>query len=418
MTNRRRWLTLAGSAAGALGLGMMARVRADVGGAGTTTMQDRISADLMGWDAIALHRTGTPGDQQTADWLAGLLRAAGVEPRIDEFPFQRRVPGDCFVSDGEHHADGVPLFDGGSTGAVGLAGAAGAFGSRSCIGVGPFAPYDGDPRTRRLQQLRADSGHGALVAIAAGAPSAPGLTLLNADRYADPFGPPVLQVATEHEAWLTAAAAAGRALTVAAPLTTEATVASNVQATLPGRRPELAPLVIMTPRSGWWTCTSERGGGIAVWLAAARHFAQHSPERPVILTANTGHELGHVGLERFLAQHPGLPERAHAWVHLGANFAAAEGELRYQASDEALLTLGLDALSRVGLVPADVTPIGMRPFGEARNVFDHGGRYVSLLGSNRLFHHPDDRWPHAVSVDQTLRATRAMLNVIDALSRG
>ncbi|MFX3657873.1 MAG: hypothetical protein ACN6I7_01665 [bacterium] len=380
-------------------------------------MQEHISADLIGWDAIELHRTGTPGDAQTAEWLASLLRAAGAEAQVDRFPFQRRVPGDCFVSDGERRAEGLPLLDGGATGPEGFRGAAGAFGSDRAIGVGLFVPYEGDPRTRLLQATRAGSGHRALVAVAAGEPWEPGLTVLNAERYAAPFGAPVLQVATEHAAWLTAAAVDGRPLTVAAPMTMDAAQACNVQVTFPGRRPELAPLVIMTPCSGWWTCTSERGGGIAVWLAAARHFAERPPERPVILTANTGHELGHVGLERFLTQHPELPAHAHAWVHLGANFAAADGALRYQASDAALMTLGIDALGRAGLAPPDVTPIGTRPYGEARDVFDQGGRYVSLLGSNRLFHHPNDRWPHAVSVERTVRATRAMLDVIDALSR-
>ena len=30
------------------------------------------------------------------------------------------------------------------------------------------------------------------------------------------------------------------------------------------------PLVVMTPRSGWWSCASERGGGFACWLEIMR----------------------------------------------------------------------------------------------------------------------------------------------------
>ena len=62
-----------------------------------------------------------------------------------------------------------------------------------------------------------------------------------------------------------------------------------------------------------------------------------------------------------------------------------------------------------------VTPPGQRPLGEASNLFDGGGRFISLLGSNRLLHHPNDRWPHAVAAPRTVRLTQAPLNVVQQL---
>ena len=44
-------------------------------------------------------------------------------------------------------------------------------------------------------------------------------------------------------------------------------------------------------------------------------------------------------------------------------------------------------------------PGDLRPVGEARNVFDSGGRYASVLGPGPWFHHEDDRWTHAVDRD-------------------
>ena len=46
-----------------------------------------------------------------------------------------------------------------------------------------------------------------------------------------------------------------------------------------------------------------------------------------------------------------------------------------------------------------------------------GGRYLSLVGGNHWFHHPDDRWPHTIDLDKTERVTRAVLAVAGALAR-
>jgi hypothetical protein len=39
----------------------------------------------------------------------------------------------------------------------------------------------------------------------------------------------------------------------------------------------LAPVVVITPRSGWWACASERGPGIAAFIELARAAATASP---------------------------------------------------------------------------------------------------------------------------------------------
>lgn len=98
--------------------------------------------------------------------------------------------------------------------------------------------------------------------------------------------------------------------------------ALNVVAEVPGRTSTLAPLVVITPRSGWWQCAAERGGGIVCWLEAIRALAGTPPDRPAIFVASSGHELGHLGLEAFLHANEALLRAAHAWIHLGANIGA------------------------------------------------------------------------------------------------
>ena len=53
------------------------------------------------------------------------------------------------------------------------------------------------------------------------------------------------------------------------------------------------------------------------------------------------------------------------------------------------------------LVPVTVSslPKTLVPSGETRDIHRAGGRYLTLVGSNPLFHLPEDRWPHAVDTD-------------------
>ena len=87
--------------------------------------------------------------------------------------------------------------------------------------------------------------------------------------------------------------------------------------------------------------------------------------------------------------------------------AAISPRVRLQASDDALFDKARHALRAVGVTPDWETPVGERPGGEARNIYDRGGKYVSLLGGNGLFHHPDDRWPDAIDAAKTARLAEA-----------
>ena len=61
---------------------------------------------------------------------------------------------------------------------------------------------------------------------------------------------PVLQIDTEDHLWLRDLTARGVEIRLVAHATHTPSEASNVVATVTGREPNLAPLVLMTPRSG------------------------------------------------------------------------------------------------------------------------------------------------------------------------
>jgi hypothetical protein len=58
------------------------------------------------------------------------------------------------------------------------------------------------------------------------------------------------------------------------------------------------------------------------------------------------------------------------------------------------------------------------PSGETRDIHRAGGRYLTLVGTNRLFHLPQDRWPDAVDVVAIARIAAAASRIALALARG
>ena len=384
--------------------------------AASLALRERLAKDIQGWEIAELHRTGTLGDRRSAEWLVGLASAAGPPVALHTFPLQRWVPGQCEIRGNGRVATGVPLFDGGTTGPEGVSAPLAALPCASAnIGLGALGGDAGDDN-RLVAEARAAGKHPALVSVARMNAQLPGLALQNADRFTTPFGPPVLQVDTEHEPWLRALAKTHEPVQVIVDVAFQSAEAFNVETRVAGSQPGLAPLVVMTPKSSWWQSTAERGGGIAIWLALLRHFVANQPRRDVAFVATSGHELGHLGLDHFLETNAELRSSAHVWMHLGANFAARDSRPRLQASDAALQALALEAMAAAGAPPPDLAPLGQRPGGEARNIHDLGGRYISFLGTNPWFHHPDDRWPDTVDVDKASRLAAAAIAIANRLA--
>jgi len=177
----------------------------------------------------------------------------------------------------------------------------------------------------------------------------------------------------------------------------------------------------MTPRSSWWQSTAERGGGLVCWLESLRALVAAPPTCDVIFTANSGHELGHLGLDDFMARRPGwehpISEGGATWIHFGVNIGAADGVLSLQSASDDLRQLTEAELARAGQAPGVVAPKTLVPSSETHDIHRAGGRYVTLVGSNPLFHLPDDRWPHAVDTDAVTRIAAAAAALVVKLTR-
>jgi hypothetical protein len=311
----------------------------------------------------------------------------------------------------------VPAFDAPATGADGVTGALSLSDRDEAILVAKLTPQS--VYTGEYKRLRCYTAHRALVIVCTGA--RPGMGLLNAEQFRNPYGAPTIHVSSEaSEIVLAGAARAAPARVVAESRFVPAT-ARNVVVAIPGSRRSSPPVVVMTPRNSWWQSTAERGGGLVCWLESLRALIAAPPACDVLFTANSGHELGHLGLDDFMARRPGweraISEGGATWIHFGANIGAADGKLSLQSGSDDLRQLTEAERAGAGQAPGVVAPKTLVPSGETRDIHGAGGRYVTLVGSNPLFHLPQDRWPHAVDTDVVTRVAAAAAALVVKLTR-
>jgi hypothetical protein len=337
------------------------------------------------------------------------MRRIVTSPRLEPFELSRVDVKSAFFEFDRRRTEGLPMFDGAFTGPEGVIGAIGSLESNrpiAWIKVSPNAEAE-------LRKARERSGLQALVAVTVG--QRPGLCPVNAAFFAEPFGPTVLQLSNEELPDVERAAEAGAIVRIVSNVARESATGFNLVADVPGRRPDLPPVCVMTPRSGWYFCASERGGGLVCWLETLRACATARLLRNVKFVASSGHELGHLGLHAYLKRNPTLARDAAVWIHLGANIGAARGDVRLTCSSSALESDAIRALTPYALHELPVQPAS-QVGGEAGTIGAAGGRFISFIGSNEWFHNPGDKWPDTVDLREVARFARATADLTITLA--
>lgn len=359
---------------------------------------------LYGWIAAyaahGLHRTGSPGDEATSRWLVDRLKACGIAAVQAPYSFPRLVWREAALFVGHARIEGTPLYDAGTTGPEGT--------------VGSF-PVLEDPDPAALAALLDEPGDAAGVIVVTGDPEGY-VRLLNAERLDRPWRVPALQVARRDAGPLLDAARAGAAMKLVVDCERTEGTAGNVVADIPAAG-AAQTVVLMTPKTGWFGCAAERGGGIAIALALAQAAAAMPGRRRNLRVLFTGgHELGHRGLLGYLAQNPGLRESAAFWLQLGASIGARDAaNMRVFTREEPLRGWFMEALARHGAGPVALAARDLRPHGESREVFDRP--FLSLAGRHPSFHSPRDLPERTVDAASVARYARAFLDLLERLLR-
>ncbi len=163
-------------------------------------------------------------------------------------------------------------------------------------------------------------------------------------------------------------------------------------------------LVVSSPRSGWFSCAGERGPGVAVWLALARHLAKSKAKYNLAFISTSGHEFENFGTE-ILAQ-ADLPksDKTQLWLHLGAGFAAndwfelgvklsklnnvdAQRILYSSPNFKDICTKNFK--NQAGL--EIVREASAKAAGEAGKIVENGyGNIIAFAGAHRFHHSPHD----------------------------
>jgi len=273
--DRRRFLVNLGATAAGLSLpGVWTR-----GGPMKPLDGHKLYSDLVRYCDFGDHRTATPVDHQTSEWLAAELKAAGFSVRMEPWTHQQFFIEQHGLWVGGQQVDAFPLWWPAATGPEAI--------------TAPLVDLDSEDAGKRLRgrvalasippvrgaSVLAGNGVPELVMTAA-AGRAQALVIvtehptgeivaLNAMAGLRQWPIPVLLAGQGHQASLRRAANAGESASVLIDGKLDyAARAFEVVATLERGQPHM---MVSTPSSGWFQCAGERGGGIALWLGLARH---------------------------------------------------------------------------------------------------------------------------------------------------
>ena len=411
----------------------------------TPAAEARSGADayryLLDYTAVGLHRTGTDGGTAVAQRIAQRLTEAGLSPVIEPFTFLQFVPrtvslqmaGDTAAIasfplwySGRTAAGGVtaPLIDVGSGTEADFAGKA--LAGRIVLASITVASRAVFVNLAAVQKRAAAAGAAALVAAIPGPGNA--IVAANAESEAGLCGLPTLFVGKQDGQALARRSGETAHLVLDAEL--RQGTSYNVVATIPGSA--AGTVLVGTPVNGWFTTASERGGGVGTLLTLARYYAARStPTRTLTFVFTGGHEVGFLGLQRFIDAHPDAIAATYAYVHAGAaiagryDFEAADGSRVQTPIADPARTLYvsenplLDTLVGREQIAANLAPaLSLLPSlsnpGEQRRMYAIGVPIVAISGTTYAFHTEDDL-PDTTSAALLDPAVRFYGGVIDAL---
>jgi hypothetical protein len=360
---------------------------------------------LEEYDALGEHRTAGPGDNATSPWLADKLTRSGYQTSQPSFVFDLFEPDRSEITVADQKISLFPAWPvvetSGSTAQLAPIDAPDIAGKIAVIAFDHKVYTWAQPQCGEPVQAAIARGAKAVLAITEGPTG--DIIALNAIPSRHAWTVPVLLAPGREKARLMDAATHGcQAMLISTGKRTPNAKATNVMAHRPGNG---KTIVLSTPKSGWFHCASERGSGIAIFLALADWLARTSTA-DIMCIATSGHEIDGTGGREFLTNGAPTPDRTRLWLHIGANVACSTVTF---ADGKPILEDKPSAARRI-TVSASLLPVVQKAFagqpgydtpqdaatseavGEAAIFRDAGyNPLLGLVGLSPLFHTRIDR---------------------------
>ncbi len=394
----------------------------------------KLYEDVIAYYNLGEHRTASDADLRTSQWLAGELRAAGLQATFQTFGLRQFFLRQSRFSIGGKPIRCFPLWFPRSTGSSPITAALAVHdksaGPRSLQGKIAVVRFPFDARAAvsegsghvEVIASAAKAGASAVVAITEGATKE--IIALNSPAGAEPWPIPVVLAGERDESVLMAAAGSGEKASLLLDGNDDHEArARNVIARL-DRGKDL--IVVSTPQSGWFRCAAERGPGIALFLGLARWASRRPSGSSFLFVSTSGHELGGLGMRAFQKDLAPPPGRVLCWLHLGAGIAAysweetAMGWKRLQEPDSRRYLMTSPDLAPLltttfaGL--PGLTQATGRAVGEFEFMIKAGYRTFGIAAGHRFHHTPADS-PEMTGPEILEPVGRALLNSLEAIER-
>ncbi len=393
-----------------------------------------ITASLAHYDSLGIKASGGAGDQATGVWLSKVLTEAGFGVTRQPFTVPWFEVGEASLSSGPARAEVLPQAVVVPTPSQGVEGPMFVHQAWS-----PERRYDGGIvlvvlpyrrwstlmglEPRRTVDACFKAGAAAVVLVTTG-PTGEALAL-NAPADKPVFDRPVAVLAPRDARPLLALAEQGARAVLKVTGQGGRREAYNVVGQI--LRPGAPGLVVSTPRSGWFGCAGERGGGIAAWVALAQWAPKALKTVSLTFLSTSGHEYENEGGETFLTSGLAPPDQTRLWVHLGANVASRD------FNDLAgMVPMKSPDTQRILMVTADLVPLAERLFagqpglenvvaaskagaaGEMSNILAHDYPTVAGVFGGHRFHHARNDDLTRTHPEASLKAAIAFRDLISA----
>ncbi len=359
---------------------------------------DTLYSDVVKFTSFGIHRTGTPGDTATSEWLGNELRSYGYGVRYLDFAVTQFFPDRVSVQAGDKRLVAFPVWWVSAQpvsvqGVLADGRTLSAADEKNKIVLLRFNGGDHieEADRKRINQLAAGGVRGIIIIRE----SITGeMVAANTSKDSVAWPLPVVIIASKDSSALQGRL--GKEVGISISGQFAPVKARNVYGTIgTGNR----YVVISTPISGWFTCGGERGPGIATWLALAKWAADAKLPYTFIFTANSGHELFGIGAHAFLDRAAPPAELTALWVHLGAGIAT----LNWNQTSTGLQKGGtVDSARIIVYTPSTVIPfqtafknisaikreVNGEPVGELVYVAQRGYRnYAGAANAHQTYFH-------------------------------